>query len=170
MVKKKKTVHIQEDLHKAVELYKIEEGIESIEKAVDRLIRAGFELKEEELPEYIFTNLQSDKEVKSDFDKNIELSDLSKNIIDLSKKLEGGKVASDQSIREITLGCLRYLKNNDVATHKDFKDNVYPLFEEDHKESSFWKVAKEGLHQIEELGDIVETPRGRGHYKYKWKL
>ena len=99
---------------------------------------------------------------------DIELSDLSEEVIDLSKELEGGKLGSDRTVREITLGCLRYLKNQGEGTHKDFKNNVYPEFEEDHTEGSFWKVARSGLKQIEEKEGIVKTP-SKGHSKYIWK-
>lgn len=107
---------------------------------------------------------------------NIELSELSEEIIELTKDLDGGMYGSDEAIQEITLDCLRYLKSKREASHKDFKSDVYPRFEDAHTEENFWKLAREGLKQIErkrmfsEKDDIIETPKGRSHRKYTWKL
>jgi len=109
-------------------------------------------------------------------EKEIEFSELPEEVIELSKDLEGGMYGNDQAIQKITLDCLRYLKNRGKASHKDFKKDVYPSFEEDHTEENFWKLAREGLKQIErkrmfsEKDDIIETPKGRSHRKYTWKL
>lgn len=159
--KKHTSLELEEDIWKDLKMKSIEEGKgigDLIRKAIYDYYGYGQEKPKEDQG--------SDQEEKKE---KIEISDLDKSIIDLSKKLEGGNVGSDQTIRNITLSCLRYLKNHKEATHKNFKNDVYPKYQEDFKEDSFWKVAKNGLKQIEGLGDVVKTPKGRGHYKYKWK-
>lgn len=171
MVNGRKTVHIEKELHKALELYKTEKELSSLREATRKIILAGFEAKKEEIPDYIIEKLPSGKSVKRESDQSeyIDISDLGKETTDLSKELEGGEVGSEQTIKNITLSCMRYLKNHEEGTRKDFEKEVYPEFEEDFKEDSFWKVAKYGLQQIEELGGPVETPKGRGHSRYLWR-
>lgn len=168
--KEDKTVHLDKDLHRVIDMYSSCTG-EKIVDIVKKLILDSLKDRKEEIPDYIYSEIPFgiEGEMPKDKKENIQTSDLSEDVITLSERLEGGKVASDQSIRNITLSCLRYLKDHKEGTHKDFKKNVYPDFEEDFKEDSFWKIAKEGLKQIEELNDLVKTPRGRGHYKYVWK-
>jgi len=120
--------------------------------------------------------VETEKNERREGKKDIELSELPEEVIELSKDLEGGMYGSDQAIQEITLDCLRYLKTRGEASHEDFKKDVYPRFEEDHTEENFWKLAREGLKQIErkrmfsEKDDIIETPKGRSYRKYSWKL
>ncbi len=175
MVKGKKTVHIEKDIHKALELYKTEKELSSLREAIQEILLAGFEAKKEEIPDYINAKLPTGREVELPEDKDTEregisINDLGSATVDLSEDLEGKDLASDQSMREITLGCLRYLKNHKEVTHHDFKEEVYPDFEDQFKEDSFWKIAKSGLKQVEELGGPVKTPKGRGHSKYIWKV
>lgn len=57
--KDKKSVHISKDLHKAIELWKVEsDDINTIEEGIEELIRSGFESKKEELPDYIISKLR----------------------------------------------------------------------------------------------------------------
>ena len=178
MMDKKKTVHLKEDLHKLVDLYKVERDLSSMEKAVDQLIRSG--LKYEDLPDYLIEKLEelesergtvkereikeSGKEVKED----IQLSDLSKDLIDLTGELKGGKTGSKETVREITLANLRYLKAKGEGSKSDFIKNVYPEFEEDHTKGSYWKESRLGFKQLSELTDKLKTP-SKGHTKYIWK-
>ncbi len=117
-----------------------------------------------------------ESEKEEDTEKAVEFSDLSEEVVELSEDLEGGMYGSDQAIQEITQACLRYLNSKGEASYKDFKRDVYPKFEKNHTEENFWKMAKEGLKQIErkrmfsEKDDIIETPKGRSHKKYTWKL
>jgi len=171
--KKKRTVHIDKDLHKAIERWKVESD-RTISDLTESLIKAGFESKREKLPSYVLEKLTFDKKQigkkeSRESGKSVELSDLPKNVIDLSKELDGGKVGSDETIQNITLACLRYLKAKGKAAHEDFKNDVYPKFKDNYTESSFWKVAKRGIKQIDEKSDVVNAPHGRGHAKYVWK-
>ncbi len=100
---------------------------------------------------------------------SLNLSDLDPNLVSLAGDLKGGDLASDTTIKQITLACLRYLQNHGEVTHSEFKKKVYPDFEDSFKEDSFWKIAKNGLKQIESMGGPVKTPKGRGHSKYIWK-
>ncbi len=121
-------------------------------------------------------DLPQESEKVEDVEKEVEFSDIPEEVIELSKELEGGMYGSDKAIQKITQACLKYLKSRGEASYKDFKKDVYPKFEEDHTEENFWKMAKEGLTQIErkrmfsEKDDIIETPKGRSHRKYTWKL
>lgn len=164
--KNKKTTHIAKDLHKIIDLFKAKKEFNNIENAIEFLIKEGLRYQKEkgELPDFIteeFGSIESKKE-------NIELSDLPKDIIEFSKRLEGGKVGSKESVREIALGNLRYLINNKKASKKDFIKNVYPRFEEDHSKDSYWKISQFGFKQLSDLTDKINTPT-RGHSIYKWK-
>lgn len=106
----------------------------------------------------------------------VEFAELPKEVTELTKDLEGGMYGSDQTIQEKTLACLRYLKSRGEASHKDFKNDVYPKFEKNHTEENFWKMASEGLKQIErkrmfsEKENLLETPKDRSYRRYTWKL
>ncbi len=61
---KNRTVSIDRDLYDVVEVYRREKDISSVEKAVDLLIRAGFEHKEEEFPEIVISKLRACENVE----------------------------------------------------------------------------------------------------------
>ena len=163
----KKTIHIYPKLHKAIKMYMAYKD-SNIEEMSERLLLQGFQSLEDDVPDYILRELDFSRCVEEDKDKGIELSDLPKKVIDISEDLDGKDLTTDESIREVTLSSLRYLKAVGEGTHNDFKNNVYPEFEDEHSEEVFWKIAREGMKQLEHH-DIVKTP-GKGHSKYIWKL
>lgn len=103
----------------------------------------------------------------SDKPEDIGISDLDPSIIEVSKGLEGGKYGSEETVREITLSNIRYLKNHGKASKSDFMSDVYPKFEGDHTENSYWKVSQEGFKQFSDLTDKIELATV-GHKNYKW--
>jgi len=181
----KKTIHISEDLHQLIGHYSLEKGDCSMQEAVTELVIEGIKAQKNDLPDYLVSKMQelqnSNKKkgvIKADMKLlksskggvgDLDLSNLSKDVIKLTEKeVEGGNWGNDKITREITLACLKYLKEVEEATREDFLENVYPRYSNEYMEDSFWIIAREGLEQLEEV-DLVETPEGRGHSKYIWK-
>jgi len=98
----------------------------------------------------------------------IVLHDTDPDITNPVKELHGDKIASDETIREITLHGIKYLVENKKATMKDFVKDVYPKFEGNHTKGSFKKVMRHGLEKYERLTDRIKVPHGRGHSTYQW--
>jgi len=147
------------------------------EKKVWKFLKKKALEEETTMKTLILKALQEKYDLPGENEKEeIEFAELPDEVIELSKELKGGMYGSDETIQQITLDCLRYLKSKGKASYKDFKRDVYPRFEKDHTEENFWKLASEGLKQIErkrmfsEKDDIIETPKGRSHRKFTWKL
>jgi len=85
------------------------------------------------------------------------------------KKIDGGDLSTDEGMKEITRIGVEYLKEKETATMKDFVSDLYPKIEDDHSKSSFKKIIREGLRQMELLEAPIHIPKGRGHSQYSWQ-
>jgi len=177
----KKSVHVPEEIHRAIEIWKVEsEEINTIEEGVEILLLEGPYMQGVDMPELSMEKIQNYKNSKVEYDKSVkpapsmeevELSDLSQDLIDtVEDQVSGGSVGEDHVVQNITLEALRYLKGHREAAKSDFLSDIYPgsKHREDHKKPSWWKCARKGLKTVAEETGKVKAP-GKGHAAYEWK-
>jgi len=172
--KDKKTVHIPKELHKIIQLYKVEKNISSIEKVVEKLIITG--LKNEDMPNRAIMDKLGTYETKKQYEER-ELKQLSDiKLVNFVENVEGtvkGKeITDDETMREITYKCLKYLMSVGEAKPEDFKNNVYPEFEGEHTKESFMKIARLGMDQLTayDLLRILGDYEDKENLVYEWRL
>ena len=105
---------------------------------------------------------------KTDDKAGIGISDIDPSLVDVSKDLDGGKYGSKETVQEITLANIRYLRDRGKASKSDFMSDVYPQFKDDHKKDSYWKVSQSGFKQFADLTDKIKLA-SVGHSNYEWK-
>ncbi len=168
-------VSLDKNLYKIIEDYKNHEDISSMKRAIDILIRAGFENKQDELPESIISKLHSEERVKvrkkkitKESGKMIQSIGLPSNIMENVARTKNCEVGNDEDMRSILLANLRFLKSHGEARKSDFMNNVFPKFEENLSKEKYWEMTKHGLKQSSDLIEEIKRP-STGNKRYKWK-
>lgn len=159
-----KSVHIEEELHRILKMISAEKEA-TIKEITNDLIAEALEYRKGEFQDYISTKIEDYNSIELKNDR-IELQGLDASIVEEAEEhIEESSIGSEEKKREDTLRCIRYLQSVGEARKRDFIEHCY---DEGGSEESFWRRASEGMHELSDHIDELETP-SKGHSVYRWE-